>query len=153
MQLSFRLDDLSGTAVQDLLSRHLETMAEHSPPESRHALDLSGLRAADVTFWSVWDGDALVGCGALKQLDPDHGEIKSMHTAKARRGQGIAARILQHIMAEARARGYRRLSLETGSMAGFAPARSLYVRYGFTFCPPFGSYRLDPNSVFMTRDI
>lgn len=153
MQLSFRLDDLSGVAVQDLLRRHLDTMAEHSPPESRHALDLSGLKAPDVTFWSLWDDETLVGVGALKQLDPEHGEIKSMHTAKARRGQGIAAAMLEHIMAEARRRGYRRLSLETGSMAAFEPARALYTKYGFTFCPPFAGYREDPNSVFMTRSL
>lgn len=126
-------------------------MAEHSPPESRHALDLTGLRTPDVSFWSFWDADALVGFGALKELDPEHGEIKSMHTATARRGQGIAAAMLDHIMAEARRRAYRRLSLETGSMAGFAPARALYAKYGFTYCEPFASYREDPNSVFMTR--
>ena len=117
MELSFCLDDLSGGEVQDLLGRHLDTMAEHSPPESRHALDLSGLQADDVTFWSVWNEATLVGCGGLKELDAVHGEIKSMHTAKAARGQGIAAQMLEHIMAEARRRGYTRLSLETGSMA------------------------------------
>lgn len=153
MELSFRLDDLSGEAVQGLLRRHLDTMAEHSPPESRHALDLSGLRAPDVTFWSVWSGDALVGFGGLKELDPHHGEIKSMHTAKAARGQGIAARILEYITGEAVSRGYQRLSLETGSMAAFAPARKLYEKHGFTFCAPFADYRLDPNSTFMTREI
>lgn len=105
MTLSFRLDDLRGAEVQDLLRAHLSTMAEHSPPESRHALDLSGLQAPDVTFWSVWDAEVLVGCGALKELDRRHGEIKSMHTAKARRGQGIAAFMLDYIMDEARQRG------------------------------------------------
>lgn len=153
VDLSFRFDDLSGDEVQALLRRHLDTMAEHSPPESRHALDLSGLRAADVTFWSVWDEKELVGCGALKQLDPEHGEIKSMHTLKERRGQGIAAAMLDHIMAEARARGYQRLSLETGSMAAFAPAHALYSKYGFVDCPPFAGYREDPNSIFMTRTL
>lgn len=138
--------------VHALLRAHLDTMAVHSPPESRHALDLSGLQVADVTFWSVWEGDALVGCGALKELSPDHGEVKSMHTAAAHRGKGIAARIVEHILAVARARGYTRLSLETGSMAGFAPARGLYERYGFTYCGPFGDYREDPHSVFMTLE-
>ena len=151
MELSFRLDDLRGAAVQELLSRHLETMAEHSPPESRHALDLDGLRTPDVTFWSVWNNEALVGFGALKELDRHHGEIKSMHTAVAWRGRRIAARLLEHIIDEARRRGYRRLSLETGSMAAFASGRALYARYDFAECPPFGSYREDPNSVFMTR--
>ncbi len=154
MKLSFCLDDLSGAEVQDLLRRHLDTMAESSPPESRHALDLSGLRAPDVTFWSVWDQEeALVGFGGLKELDPRHGEIKSMHTAKAKRGQGIAARILEHVLVEARRRGYQRLSLETGSMAAFAPARALYSKYGFTDCAPFASYRLDPHSTFMTLEL
>ncbi len=153
MTLSFRLDDLSGSDIKELLRRHLDTMAEHSPPESRHALDLSGLRAADVTFWSIWEGEELVGCGALKELDPEHGEIKSMHTAKALRGQGIAAAMLEHILEEARGRGYRRLSLETGSMAAFAPAHALYSKYGFTDCPPFADYREDPNSIFMTRTL
>jgi len=153
MQLTFRLDDLSGFEVQDLLHAHLDTMAEHSPPESRHALDLSGLQAPDVTFWSVWDGETLVGVGALKELDPQHGEIKSMHTVKARRGQGIAAHMLEHIMKEASARGYQRLSLETGSMAAFAPAHALYEKYGFTDCPPFANYQLDPHSTFMTLEV
>lgn len=151
MKLSFRRDDLRGAEVQELLRRHLDTMAEHSPPESRHALDLSGLRALDVTFWSIWDDEMLVGCGALKEIDPEHGEIKSMHTAKARRGQGIAATMLDYIMAEARGRGYQRLSLETGSMAAFKPAHALYSKYGFTDCPPFSGYREDHNSIFMTR--
>jgi len=153
MELSFRLDDLSGTDVQELLRRHLDTMAEHSPPESRHALDLSGLRAPDVTFWSVWQEETLVGFGGLKALDPQHGEIKSMHTAKARRGQGIAARILGYITDEARRRGYQRLSLETGSMPAFAPARNLYEKHGFAYCAPFADYRPDPNSVFMTLEL
>ena len=139
--------------VQALLRTHLDTMAVHSPPESRHALDLSGLQVAVVTFWTVWDGDALIGCGALKELTPEHGEVKSMHTAAAHRGKGIAARIVEHILAVARARGYTRLSLETGSMEGFAPARGLYERYGFTYCGPFGDYREDPHSVFMTLEL
>jgi putative acetyltransferase len=151
MKLSFRLDDLSELDVQNLLRRHLDTMAEHSPPESRHALDLSGLRAPDVTFWSIWDEEILVGCGALKQLETEHGEIKSMHTVRERRGQGIAAAMLEYIMLEATERGYRRLSLETGSMAAFAPARALYSKYGFVDCAPFADYREDPNSLFMTR--
>jgi putative acetyltransferase len=153
MALSFHLDDLSGADIQALLQRHLDTMAEHSPPESRHALDLTGLCAKDVTFWSIWHEAELVGCGALKELDPAHGEIKSMHTTKARRGQGIAAAMLEYILDEARGRGYQRLSLETGSMAAFAPAHALYSKYGFTDCPPFASYREDPNSIFMTRTL
>lgn len=136
--------------VHALLQTHLDTMAVHSPPESRHALDLSGLRVADVTFWTVWEGDVLIGCGALKELSPEHGEIKSMHTAAAHRGKGVAGLIVDHVLATAKARGYTRLSLETGSPEGFAPARALYARYGFTYCGPFGDYKEDPYSVFMT---
>lgn len=151
--MDIRIDDLSGPAIHALLQAHLDTMAVHSPPESRHALNLEGLRAPEITFWCVWEGAALIGCGALKQLDATHGEIKSMHTAIAHRGKGVATRMVEHILAVARERGYTRLSLETGSMDGFAPARALYQRYGFDFCGPFGGYREDPNSVFMTRDM
>jgi putative acetyltransferase len=139
--------------VHALLQTHLDTMAIHSPPESRHALDLSGLRVPAVTFWSVWEGDALIGCGALKELSPTHGEIKSMHIAAAHRGKGVAGRIVEHAIATARARGYMRLSLETGSPDGFAPARALYARFGFIECGPFGDYREDPYSVFMTLEL
>lgn len=139
--------------VHALLQTHLDTMALHSPAESRHALDLSGLTVAEVTFWSVWEGDALVGCGALKELSPEHGEIKSMHTAAAHRGKGVAGKIVEHVIATARARGYTRLSLETGSPDGFAAARGLYERYGFTYCGPFGDYKEDPYSVFMTLEL
>jgi len=145
-----RKDDLTGPEIAALLEAHLQLMRDTSPPESVHALDLDGLRAPEVTFWTVWDGGILLGCGALKALDPDHGEIKSMHTAAAARGRGVARQMLEHIVAEARARRYRRLSLETGSMSAFAPARALYAGFGFRDCPPFGDYVLDPNSTFMT---
>jgi putative acetyltransferase len=118
-----------------------------------HALDLEALRAPEITFWTLWDGSHLLGCGALKELDPLHGEIKSMHTAEARRRTGVGARILTHIIDEARRRGYRRLSLETGSPAAFAPARALYARFGFVICGPFGNYRKDPYSICMTLDL
>ncbi len=114
-------------------------------------LDLPGLRRSEVTFWSLWDGPALAGCGALKELDALHGEIKSMRTASAYQRRGIGAQMLQHLIAEARRRGYRRLSLETGSMEYFAPARKLYARFGFVTCPPFASYTEDPNSIFMMK--
>lgn len=153
MPISIREDDPGGTEVAALLRAHLEMAAQHSPPESCHALDLDGLRGPDVTFWTAWDGPALLGCGALKALDPRHGEIKSMHTAAAHRGRGVGAHILTHIIAEARRRGYARLSLETGSMAAFAAARALYARYGFAECAPFTGYREDPYSVFMTLDL
>ena len=126
-------------------------MYEISPPESVHALDLAALRKPEITFWTAWRDAELLGCGALKELDPTHGEIKSMRTASARRRTGVGRAVLAHIVAEARARSYSRLSLETGSMEAFAPARRLYETFGFTYCPPFGDYADDPNSVFMTR--
>jgi putative acetyltransferase len=153
MALTIRKDDLSGPEIAALLQAHLDHAARHSPPESIHALDLDRLRAPEITFWSVWDGGALLGCGALKELTPDHGEIKSMHTAEAHRGKGVAARLLAHILAEAKARSYRRVSLETGTMEGFAAARALYAGFGFTVCPPFAQYREDPNSVCMTLEL
>jgi putative acetyltransferase len=153
MEFQIRRDDLRGPEIAALLRAHLDHAARHSPPESIHALDLERLRAPGITFWSVWSDGTLVGCGALKELAPDHGEIKSMHTARTHRGQGIAGRLLAHILEEARARSYRRVSLETGTMEGFAPARALYGRFGFTVCPPFAQYREDPNSVCMTLDL
>jgi putative acetyltransferase len=151
--MEIRIDDLSGPQVQRLLREHLDGMAQHSPPESIHALDLDGLRQPAITFWSLWQGAELLGCGALKELDACHGEIKSMRTAASHLRKGVAARLLQHILEEAQRRGYRRLSLETGSMAAFAPAHALYARFGFAFCGPFADYVEDPNSVFMTRTL
>ena len=124
-----------------------------TPAQSIHALDLDGLRRPDVTFWTLWQGSELLGCGALKELAPDHGEIKAMRTPQALRGRGAAKAILAHLVGEARARGYHRLSLETGSMEAFRPARRLYERAGFSHCGPFAGYRPDPNSVFMTLDL
>lgn len=153
MEFAIRQDDLSGPEIAALLQAHLDHSALHSPPESVHALDLDRLRVPGITFWSVWSGGALLGCGALKELSSEHGEIKSMHTAAAHRGKGVAARLLTHILAEARARSYRRVSLETGSMAAFAPARALYGRFGFEPCAPFAGYREDPNSVFLSLEL
>lgn len=146
-------DDLSGPEVAELLREHLEGMARLSPPESTHALDIEGLREPAVTFWSVWVGAELVGCGALKELDEHHGEIKSMRTASSHRRKGVAKRLLEHMLAEGRRRGYRRISLETGSQDGFEPARRLYAEFGFTECAPFADYVEDPNSVFMTKEL
>jgi putative acetyltransferase len=151
--MEIRLDDLRGPEIARLLQEHLDEMALHSPAESRHALDLDGLRAPTITFWSVWENGELMGCGALKELTPEHGEIKSMRTTYAHRGKGVAAAMLQHILDEATKRGYRQLSLETGSMAAFAPAHALYTRFGFPPCGPFANYREDPNSSFMTRKL
>ena len=151
--MRIREDDLRGEAIARLLREHLDEMHTITPPESVHAMDLEALRAPDVTFWSAWEGEALVGCGALKELDPRQAEIKSMRTARAYRRRGVAAGILEHILTEAERRAYARLFLETGSQPEFAPARSLYLRYGFEFRGPFGDYVEDPNSVFMTRKL
>ncbi|WP_193187321.1 GNAT family N-acetyltransferase [Nisaea sediminum] len=151
--MHIRVDDLTGHEIAMLLSAHLDHGNAHSPPESVHALDLDGLRRPDITFWSAWEDGDLLGCGALRELSPEHGELKSMHTAARHRGKGVGRAMVEHILKEARARGYRRISLETGSMEAFAPARALYARFGFTECPPFGSYRLDPHSTFMTCEI
>ena len=151
--MHIKVDDLSGTAVQALLREHLRSMHEHSPPESVHALDLDMLRKPEITFWTAWEGDELLGCGALKELDAGHAEIKSMRTSMSHRRKGVAKRILEHILDEARRRAYRRLSLETGSHAPFEAARSLYESFGFTYCEPFAEYVEDPYSVFMTRTL
>ena len=126
-------------------------MSHLSPPESVHALDLDGLRKPEITFWTAWSGSTLLGCGALKELTPVHGEIKSMRTASAHRRKGVARAVLTHIIEEARRRSYARLSLETGAMQAFEPAQRLYGSFGFANCPPFAGYTEDPNSVFMTR--
>lgn len=151
--MNIRQDDLTHPDVLALLEEHLSDMRATSPPESVHALDLPGLRKADITFWTVWDGIALAGCGALKELDHGHGEIKSMRTSKTYRRRGVAADLLTFILNTARERGYQRLSLETGSFDFFLPARTLYARYGFRECGPFANYIEDPNSVFMTLEL
>ena len=147
--MRIEVDNLTRPEVHALLEEHLANMHELSPPESVHALDLDRLRTPDITFWSVWDGDELVGCGALKELSPEHGEIKSMRTPKALRRRGAGRAVLAHIIDTARSRGYALLSLETGSQAGFLPAQNLYRSFGFDVCGPFAGYREDPNSVFM----
>lgn len=151
--MDIRPDTLEDPQVLALLREHLDTLAPTAPAESRHALSLDGLCRPDVTFWCAWDGPVLAGFGALRQLDPVHGEIKSMRTAATHLRRGVAACMLQHLIGVASARGYARLSLETGSMAFFEPARRLYAAFGFAPCAPFGDYRPDPNSVFMTRQL
>ena len=150
MAFVVRPGELRDEAVQALLREHLAGVALHSPPESIHALDLDGLRAPGMSFWTLWDGEALLACGALKELDGAHGEVKSMRTATAHRGRGVGRRMLEHLIAEARRRGYSRLSLETGAQSQFEPAHRLYERCGFSYCGPFADYGDDPNSVFMT---
>jgi putative acetyltransferase len=125
-------------------------MYELSPPESVHALNLEKLRKPEITFWTAWEGSQLLGCGALKELDSKHGEVKSMRTPKALRRKGAGRAILARAIEVARARGYERLSLETGTVDAFQPAQRLYESFGFAYCGPFGDYAEDPNSVFMT---
>jgi putative acetyltransferase len=153
MNVHIRLDDLSDPKIAEFLEEHLKDMRRVSPPESVHALDLERLKKPEITFWSMWNGSELVGCGALKQLDAEHGELKSMRTSTRYRRKGLGKLILEHIMQEARRRGYRRLSLETGSMQFFEPARALYASYGFARCAPFANYKEDPYSVCMTRSL
>ena len=151
--MEIKVDDLSGPAIAALLEEHMASMRSQSPPESVHALPIEGLRRPGITFWSVWEDGELLGCGALKELGRHEGEIKSMRTARRHLRKGVASAMLDHILAEARQRGYRRLSLETGAQAGFVPARRLYRRAGFTDCGPFGEDTNDPNSVFMTKEL
>ncbi len=146
-------DDPARADVFALLEEHLRHMHALSPPESVHALDVSALKRPGITFWSVREGDVLLGCGALKELDPQHGEVKSMRTPHAARRRGAGRAMLAHIVAEARRRGYRQLSLETGSMEAFRPAWTLYESAGFVRCGPFADYRVDPNSVFMRLEL
>lgn len=144
-------DDLSGAAIRALLEVHFAGMLANSPAESCHFLDFEGLRADGVTFWSIHKDGVLAGCGALKMLGGGQGEIKSMRTDERFLRQGVAARMLDHIIDQARARGIERLSLETGSGPAFEPALALYRAHGFDDCEPFADYRPDPFSRFMTR--
>jgi len=145
------VDNLQGEAIKALLRLHLDAMHQHSPPESVHALDLEALRHPSITFWTAHAHGELLGCGALKRLNPDHGELKSMRTADAHLRKGVARALLRHIESAARAEGIRRLSLETGSTAPFAAALRLYASEGFVNCGPFADYTLDPFSVFMNK--
>ena len=144
---------LDDPRVIALLEIHVARARAETAVGSAHALDLAGLRAPEMSFWSAWEGDAAIGVGALKRLSADHGEIKSMHTAEAARGRGVGSAMLAHIVAAARVRGMSRLSLETGAWAYFAPARALYERRGFVECPPFGDYAAVPNRVFLTLPV
>lgn len=149
--MEIKMDDLTGSEITDLIREHLQGMTLVTPPESIHALNLDELRRPEITFWSVWEGNELLGCGALKELSPKHGEIKSMRTATKHLRKGVAKRMLSHIIEEAKRRGYERLSLETGSMKDFEPAKKLYESFGFEYCGPFSDYNEDPNSIFMTK--
>jgi len=153
-ELQIRLDDLSDPRIEAFMQEHLKDMRAVSPPESVHALDMDQLRQPNIAFWSAWltgaDGDMLVGTGALKRLDAGHAELKSMRTSTRHRGRGIARQLLNHLLQEARARGFARVSLETGTQPFFEPARQLYLRHGFVECGPFADYGPDPSSFFMT---
>jgi len=149
--MDIRIDDLQGAAIAALLQVHLDAMHQHSPPESVHALDLDALRHPSITFWTAWDGDALMGCGALKTLSTTHAELKSMRTAAGHERKGVARALLRHIEAAARAKGVQQISLETGTNAPFFPAHRLYESEGFKDCGPFADYQLDSFSRFMTK--
>ncbi|MGW2842187.1 GNAT family N-acetyltransferase [Streptomyces sp. NPDC001493] len=149
--MKISVDDLSGRDIAEFLQAHVDEMRAITPLESKHALDLDGLRVPEVTFWTAYDADVLVGCGAVKRIEEGHAEIKSMRTEPTRKRTGVASQLLAHIISSARSMGYRRLSLETGATDHFAPARALYEKFEFTYCGAFANYREDPNSAFMTR--
>jgi len=148
--MRIEVDDLTRPAVLELLNEHLANMYAVTPPEHVFALDVAKLRAPDITFWTAWDGNVLLGCGALRELRPTHGELKSMRTPKAQRRRGAGRALLAHMIEVARTRGYELLSLETGSHPAFGPAHALYASAGFSRCGPFGAYEENPSSVFMS---
>ncbi|EGQ8130225.1 GNAT family N-acetyltransferase [Vibrio parahaemolyticus] len=148
--MRIEIDDLERPQVLALLEEYLQDMYATSPPESVHALDVSKLKLPSITFWTGWDGEQLLGCVAMSQLEDGHAELKSMRTTPSARKQGVASRLLNHVIEQAKHQGIQRLSLETGSMAFFEPAHRLYEKHGFVYCEPFGDYQPDPNSRFMT---
>ncbi|HCG8619663.1 TPA: GNAT family N-acetyltransferase [Vibrio parahaemolyticus] len=147
--MRIEIDNLERPQVLALLEEHLQDMYATSQPESVHALDVSKLKLPSITFWTGWDGEQLLGCVAMSQLEDGHAELKSMRTTPSARKQGVASRLLNHVIEQAKHQGIQRLSLETGSMAFFEPARRLYEKHGFVYCEPFGDYQPDPNSRFM----
>lgn len=148
-----RMDDLQGASILDLLREHKQHMVDTSPEDAMHTLDIDRLRAPDITMWSAWDGNELLGCCALKEIDDSCGELKSMRTATAHLGKGVATDLLQHIIVAAKGRGYTHLYLETGSSPAFTPAHTLYQKSGFQFRGPFANYREDPVSRFMQLEL
>ncbi|WP_395343741.1 GNAT family N-acetyltransferase [Ningiella sp. W23] len=151
--MKIKLDDLSDPRIEAFLAAHIDDMQAVSPPESKHALDMESLKAPNISFWTLWDDNELVGCGAVMQLSDEIGEIKSMRISETQRGKGYAQALLNQIIDFAKQSGLKRLSLETGSMDFFEPARKLYLKFGFDYCEPFGNYVKDDNSVFMTRQV
>ncbi len=151
--MDIRPGDLADPRIVALLRHHYDKCHEVTPKCSAHVFTLEKLAAPGIDFWAAWDGETLLGTGAMKPLDATHGEVKSMHTAEAARRRGVGNALLRHIIATSRARGLTRLSLETGSFGYFEPAVALYKAHGFEECPPFGDYKLDPNSLFLTRTL
>jgi putative acetyltransferase len=151
--VKIEVDNLERSEVIALLEEHLQDMYATSPPESVHALDLDKLKTAEVTFWTGWKDEDGLGCVAIKKLDEQHAELKSMRTTPAARNQGVGSQLLIHVIEQAKLKGVTRLSLETGSMAFFRPARTLYEKHGFIYCEPFADYEFDPNSQFMTLEL
>jgi len=151
--MEIHIDNLTGGAISAFLEEHIRDMRAVSPPESKHALDLDGLRKPEITFWTAVDHDHIIGCCALKELSQNEAEIKSMRVSVQRRGTGLGLVLLEHLIKEAKQREYSTLYLETGSMDFFVPARKLYEKFGFHYCGPFGNYKADPNSVFMKKEL
>ncbi len=151
--MDIKIDDLSGGQVIELLEQHLADMYANSPPENVHALDVNALKSPQITFFSSWLGDELQGCLAMKTLTPEHIELKSMRTSNKARKSGVASELLTHVLTTAKAQGYRKASLETGTQAFFKPARTLYTKFGFHYCEPFADYKADPCSCFMTKSL
>lgn len=151
--MEIKRDDLAGGEVIRLLEEHLADMYATSPAESVHALDVTALKSPAITFYSCWQNDELLGCAALRELNANHVELKSMRTATNARNLGVASTLLKHLLSVATERGYQQVSLETGSMDFFKPARALYKKFGFEYCGPFGDYQLDENSRFMSRNV
>jgi len=151
--MKIKLDDLQSLQVRALLSVHLNNAAQLSPADNVFALDLNALCKADITFWTAWQGDIVIGFGAIKELSKNHGELKSMHTLAEFRGKGIASQILSHLIDESKTRNYQRISLETGTVAEYKAAHKLYQKFGFTKCSAFASYEESENSLFMTLQI
>lgn len=151
--MEIKIDDLSGGEVIQLLEEYLADMYATSPPESVHALDVEALKSPTITFFSGWLGGELQGCLAIKELTPQHIELKSMRTANAARKSGVAAKLLKHALNLAIEQGYQQVSLETGTQDFFLPARNLYEKFGFSYCGPFADYEIDPHSHFMTRKL
>jgi putative acetyltransferase len=151
--MEIKIDDLSSGEVIKLLEEHLADMYAISPPESVHALDVKALKSPKITFFSAWESGELLGCLAIKELTPEHIELKSMRTSQSARKSGVATKLLSHALNTAIERGYRKASLETGTQDFFKPARNLYEKFGFTYCEPFADYKLDPHSHFLTREL